>query len=291
MWGHRHWVGRLFSADADAKDFLAQYSSVFNAVEGNVTFYGLPTVDTVARWNEQVADNFRFCFKFPRQITHTLKLQHAQDETSEFFNRMEPLGDKLGPFLLQLPPEYGPDELATLANYLSVLPAAYRYTVEVRHPHFYTNESADKSLSGLLESLRMDRVMFDSRPLFSVYARNAAVKEAQRNKPRLPACTFALAQHPTLRFVGHPTLKKNTEYFRAWLRKLVKWIDAGLEPYIFMHMADNTDAPDLANAFHKGLQDYSTAWQPLRGMPLKPKNAHPTKQAEASQDKPQLDLF
>ncbi|MGI9294499.1 MAG: DUF72 domain-containing protein [Pseudomonadales bacterium] len=291
MWGHRHWVGRLFSPDADVKDFLAQYSSVFNAVEGNTTFYGLPTEETVARWNEEAADNFRFCFKFPRQITHSLKLQHAQDETKEFFDRMEPLGDKLGPFLLQLPPEYGPDELTGLANYLSVLPAAHRYTVEVRHPHFFTNESANKSLSDLLENLRMDRVMFDSRPLFSVYARTEAVKEAQRKKPRLPAYTFTLARHPTLRFVGHPTLEKNKEYFRVWLRKLAKWIDAGLEPYIFMHMAEKTEAPALADAFHSGLKGYSKAWQRLPPIPIKSKKAPAKTQANASQEKQQLDLF
>ncbi len=306
MWGHRHWVGRLFSADANITDFLAQYSSVFNAVEGNTTFYGLPSATTVARWNEEAADNFRFCFKFPREITHRLKLQHAQDETKEFFDRMEPLGDKLGPFLLQLPPDYGPNELAGLANYLSVLPAAFRYTVEVRHAQFFannsfsnesfsnnslSNESADKSLNDLLENLRMDRVMLDSRPLFSVPARSAAVKEAQRKKPRLPACTFALAQHPTLRFIGHPKVEKNQEYFRVWLRKLAGWIEAGLEPYIFTHMAEPINAPDLANEFHSGLKQYSKNWQRLPNMPVKPKNTPPETPDDASQNEQQLDLF
>lgn len=286
MWGHRRWVGRLFSIDAEVGDFLAQYSSVFNAVEGNTTFYALPAADTVARWNEQAADNFRFCFKFPREITHRLKLLHAQKETAQFFARMEPLGDKLGPFLLQLPPDYGPDELADLANYLSVLPAAHSYLVEVRHPHFFTNESADKSLSGLLEKLRMDRVMFDSRPLFSLQARTTVVMEAQRKKPRLPAHTYALAQHPTLRFIGHPTLEKNGEYFRVWLRKLAGWIQQGLQPYIFMHMADPGDAPALANAFHTGLKDYLRPWQRLPSMPIAPKNPQPAAPAT-----PQLDLF
>ena len=291
MWGHRQWVGRLFSTDASVTDFLAQYSSVFNAVEGNTTFYGLPSVTTVARWNEEAADNFRFCFKFPRGITHHLKLLHAQDETKEFFDRLTPLGDKLGPFLLQLPPDYGPNELVGLANYLSVLPAAFSYTVEVRHAHFFSNESANSSLSELLENLQMDRVMFDSRPLFSVTARTAAVKEAQRKKPRLPAHTFALARHPTLRFIGHPEVEKNQEYFRVWLRKLAGWIDAGLEPYIFMHMAEPTDAPDLANEFHAGLKQYSKTWQRLPNMPVKPKNLLPKMPSDAPQDEQQLNLF
>ncbi|MGI9295431.1 MAG: DUF72 domain-containing protein, partial [Pseudomonadales bacterium] len=96
MWGNKHWVGRFFSADARVDQFLRQYSSVFNAVEGNTTFYGLPALDTVRQWREEAADDFRFCFKFPRRITHNLKLRHAEKETSQFLQRMVHLGDKLG---------------------------------------------------------------------------------------------------------------------------------------------------------------------------------------------------
>ena len=69
-WGVKTWVGRLFPGGTRPTEFLERYARVFNTVEGNTTFYALPAAETVARWRDQVPDGFRFCFKFPRTITH-----------------------------------------------------------------------------------------------------------------------------------------------------------------------------------------------------------------------------
>ncbi|MBL9015869.1 MAG: DUF72 domain-containing protein, partial [Myxococcales bacterium] len=58
-WGIKTWIGRLFAPGTKDKDFLARYAEVFNSVEGNTTFYALPTADTVARWRASVPDRFR----------------------------------------------------------------------------------------------------------------------------------------------------------------------------------------------------------------------------------------
>jgi uncharacterized protein YecE (DUF72 family) len=47
FWSNRDWIGSFFTPSAKPKDFLSQYSSVFNSVEGNNTFYGLPKAATV----------------------------------------------------------------------------------------------------------------------------------------------------------------------------------------------------------------------------------------------------
>ena len=41
--------------------------------------------------------------RFPRVITHQKVLANCQGELSAFLKNMEPLGDKLGPLLLQFP--------------------------------------------------------------------------------------------------------------------------------------------------------------------------------------------
>ena len=69
-WGLKSWVGRLFPSGTRNTDFLARYAEVFNTVEGNTTFYALRRKDTVARWKDESPDEFRFCFKFPKKITH-----------------------------------------------------------------------------------------------------------------------------------------------------------------------------------------------------------------------------
>ena len=49
---------------------MPQYASVFDTAEGNATFYGLPSAETVARWAAEAPETFRFCLKFPRVVTH-----------------------------------------------------------------------------------------------------------------------------------------------------------------------------------------------------------------------------
>lgn len=60
---------------------LADYARYFNCIEGNTTFYALPSVDSVLRWRDMTSDSFRFCFKFPAIISHQAGLRHCEEET------------------------------------------------------------------------------------------------------------------------------------------------------------------------------------------------------------------
>ena len=51
-WAFPGWKNRYF---IDAPSRLASYASVFNAVEGNTTFYALPTADTADRLAREAA--------------------------------------------------------------------------------------------------------------------------------------------------------------------------------------------------------------------------------------------
>lgn len=267
MWGNRHWADNFFAQGAKVSDYLSQYSSVFNTVEGNTTFYGLPSPATVDRWAEDAEDAFRFCFKFPQRITHAQRLRGSDEETRKFFSTMEPIAEKLGPFLLQLPPDFSPESLPVLKTYLEQLPKDHSYTVEVRHLGFFHDHDADDALSELLLNHAIDRVIFDTRPLFSARAQTKAVRDAQSKKPKVPANTYALSENPSLRFIGHPEMERSLEYFRPWLRKVASWIEQGKTPYVFIHTPDNADAPELARLFHAGLQEFLPA---LPALPLFP---------------------
>ena len=75
-----------------------------NAVEINSTFYRLPEKKTLERWAESTPDDFRFAVKLSRSITHERKLKSAAAELKKFFAAVKPLGKKMGPVLVQLPP-------------------------------------------------------------------------------------------------------------------------------------------------------------------------------------------
>ena len=78
-WSRPEWKGGLLPARTRSKDFLAGYARVFNTVEGNTTFYALPRPDVVERWKESTPPSFRFCFKFPRSISHDRKLENTTE--------------------------------------------------------------------------------------------------------------------------------------------------------------------------------------------------------------------
>ena len=53
-----------------SKDFLRHYSTQFQTVEIDSTFYGTPAASTVTSWNERTPQDFIFAVKVPQVITH-----------------------------------------------------------------------------------------------------------------------------------------------------------------------------------------------------------------------------
>lgn len=83
---------------------LERYAAVFNAVEINSSFYRPHQHSTYARWAESVPDSFRFSVKIPRTITHDRHLKGTGTELAAFLAQTSGLGNRLGGFLVQLPP-------------------------------------------------------------------------------------------------------------------------------------------------------------------------------------------
>ncbi len=262
IWGQKNWVGELFTRGAKPGDFLAQYASVFNTVEGNTTFYGMPTEATVARWQEETPPTFRFCFKFPRVISHDKRLIEAEGETGHFLELMAPLGQRLGPFFLQLPPTFGAGELPALESYLSALPLTFRYAIEVRHLDFFDEGAQEAELESLLTALDMDRVCFDGRGLWSAAPDEEATQVAQRKKPKVPVRFSATATTPFVRYIAHPEVEANLSLLAEWAEVLAHWLDEGRTPYFFAHAPDDFYAPRLARHFHRLLSEHRAVGTP-----------------------------
>ena len=280
IWSNKDWVGNLFSADAKQKDFLSQYASAFNTVEGNTTFYGLPTEKTMARWLEETPENFKFALKFPRAISHDKRLKNADAETDTFLTVLETLKDRIGPSFLQLPPSFGPRDLDTLNNYLGALPYNFPYAVEIRHQAFFAE--AEATLNNMLTTHNVDRVVFDTRGLHNATLTDPDGLEAQRKKPKVPVRFIATGSNPFMRFVGHPTVEENLSLLAEWAPKVAQWITEGRTPYIFMHAPNDLYAPQLAKHFHDLLSDHIDAGQ----MPPWPAH-HPP----APEEPAQMNLF
>lgn len=238
QWQHAAW-GKLGLRD------LADYARHFNCVEGNTTFYALPSAEVVLRWRDMTHDDFRFCFKFPSTISHQAALRECQAEVTQFFRCMAPLEARMGQLWLQLPAAFGPGQLPDLWQFLDTLPSGYTYGVEVRHPQFFAKGEDERRLNQGLHQRGVNRVIMDSRPVHSAIAESEAMREAQRKKPRVPVHAVVTAAQPFVRFIGNDSQEENQRWFEPWIAKLAHW-QTESTPYLFIHTPDIGFAPELA---------------------------------------------
>ncbi|MDN3556764.1 DUF72 domain-containing protein [Halomonas maura] len=126
-----HWRGVFYPDALPRERWLAHYAEHFATLEINSTFYGLPTAATVQAWRDAVPAAFRFAVKFSRYGSHMKKLKAPQATIGHFVERVDPLGDRLGPILVQLPGRWRVDA-GRLAAFLEAAPPGYRWAIEVR---------------------------------------------------------------------------------------------------------------------------------------------------------------
>jgi uncharacterized protein YecE (DUF72 family) len=246
---------------------LRQYSQAFNTVEGNSSFYGIPTIETARRWASETEPGFRFALKFPRVISHERQLTDCVAELRMFLDVLEVLADtdRLGPSFLQLPARF--DNLQVLTGFLDLLPSNYPYAVEVRHPSFFAHGQEEQSLDELLGSRSIDRVLFDSRAIFNGPPHDHHEEESQRRKPRVPLRRTVTGRHPLVRFVGRNDISLAREELTEWAPVVAGWIAEGLEPYFFTHAPADKFAPMLAKLFHDALRAAAPHVPPLPDWP------------------------
>lgn len=262
-WNEAGWRGALYAQSTRPADFLGDYCRVFNAVEGNTTFYAWPSADTVLRWSERMPQHFRFCAKLPRDISHEGDLRDHLGATREFLDLLEPLGERLSPLWLQLSAAFGPQRLHELSDWLDAV-QGQAVAVEIRHRAFFAKGEEERLLNRLLRERGVERICLDSRALFASTSSDPGVRDAQAKKPRVPVRPAAFSAHPQVRFIGGPDLDANQSFLEPWIDKVAAWIEEGRQPYVFLHTPDNLLAPQQARRFHAGL------CQRLPGLPPLP---------------------
>jgi uncharacterized protein YecE (DUF72 family) len=135
-----HWRGGVFyPSGLRARDELAWYAGRFRTVELNNPFYRPPSPETWARWAAAVPDDFLFAVKVTRVVSHYRRLRRTAEPMAGFLEQARLLGSKLGPLLVQLPPQFHLDQRA-LETFLAELPPAHRWVLEVRHPSWQVPE-------------------------------------------------------------------------------------------------------------------------------------------------------
>lgn len=267
MWGLDDWKYRFYGSEIAPSDYLRHYASVFSSVEGNNSFYGVPSEASITAWQHSVPRNFRFLFKMPKAITHDSKLQQCDLLLKSFFERLTPLKANLGPIMIQLPPSFDGSGLPVLEQFLRKLPAMFSYAIEVRHIDFYQAGEALEEFEKLLQRYRITRVLFDTRALFASTDQSLATLDAKSKKPNFPLVAADGKKQIVIRFIGDMQTEHNAHYWADWLERIPHYLAQGKEVFFMLHMADNALAPELARDFYQQLKQHLPE---LPDMPLWP---------------------
>jgi uncharacterized protein YecE (DUF72 family) len=257
VWTYKGWVGGFFPEGTKPADYLREYARRLTSVEGNTTFYAVPSEKTLADWLSEMPPGFQFCPKLPRQISHAGGLKDRIEEAQQFVRVMEQLRDRLGPMFLQLPPRYGPSQIEDLRAFLEAWPPSARLGVEVRHLDWFDPPHSEV-LADLLSEFDIARVTFDTRAIRnlqgdailkgSVYER---MLEARARKPDVPVVTKPTASFIFLRYIGHPKMEINLPFLDEWSIYLSDLLRRGADAYVFCHCPDEGLDPWLCREVHQ----------------------------------------
>jgi uncharacterized protein YecE (DUF72 family) len=137
-WTYKSWKGTFYPETLNQRKWLEYYSTVFESVELNTTFYHIPKAKITAGWKDRTPDSFVFSAKLARLITHRKKLLDCKEPVEWYFQEMQPLKAKIGVILIQLPPSLSRDE-ERIKTFIPRLPAGYRFVFEFRNKEWYND--------------------------------------------------------------------------------------------------------------------------------------------------------
>ncbi|MDQ1703888.1 MAG: hypothetical protein QOF18_254 [Frankiaceae bacterium] len=138
-WQYRDWRYRYYAKGVAQNRWFEQIMRDFRTVELNVTFYRLPKATVFTGWYDRSPADAIITVKASRYLTHVKRLRDPAPSIAMLMERAAPLKEKLGPVLVQLPPDL-PADINALEQTLTAFPAGVRVAVEPRHESWWTDE-------------------------------------------------------------------------------------------------------------------------------------------------------
>lgn len=135
---YKEWLGNFYPPDLPPARMLEYYAERMPTVEINYTFRAMPKAAMLEGWAARTPPSFRFALKAPQRITHFARLRDAREATDTFIERASVMGERLGPALFQLPPDFKLD-LPLLRDFLEILKGRIRAAFEFRNPSWFND--------------------------------------------------------------------------------------------------------------------------------------------------------
>ena len=209
------------------KNELEYYSSQFNSIELNATFYQRYPIEQYQKWHNITEKGFVFFPKLTQQISHYRQLKNVNELVDEYLVAVSGLEEKLGTIFLQLNNRYSPKHLNKLVDFVDHWPEDVKLAIEVRHEDWFTDKVIYDEYCELLASKNISNILVDTPG-------RRDILHMRMTGPQ-----------PFIRFVG---AVHGLDYERLddWVNRIEKWVNEGMQELaFFIHQHADHESPLL----------------------------------------------
>ncbi len=220
------------------KDELVYYSSQFNSIELNATFYRIFSAEQYEKWYDKTPKGFKFFPKINNEISHLRRLNDTIYPTIDrYLEVTSNLKEKLGTIFLQMHNNFDPKNWERVVNFVEYWPKEFPLAMEFRHTEWFTNKTVAQELYYLLQENNIANTLVDTAGRRDLMHMRLTNNEA---------------------FVRYVGANHESDYSRLedWVDKLDSWRKMGLKNiHFFVHQNMELESPLLSASFIKRLNE------------------------------------
>lgn len=214
------------------KDELSYYSTQFNSIELNATFYNMPSKEQIVTWRDKTPDDFKFFPKITNSISHYRRLLNVRDLVDAYCDAVAHFEEKLGMVFLQLNEQFSPNEFGKLKDFVTYFPKVIPLAVEVRNEKWFSEREAWNDFCQLLEENQTTNLITDV----------AGRRDMVHQRLTTPSAF--------IRFTGCNMDEMDRARMDDWLERIAAWKEQGLQNlYFFVHQNFEVSSPMLSGYF------------------------------------------
>lgn len=212
------------------KDELTYYSTQFNSIELNATFYSMPSPEQVLTWKDKTPADFKFFPKIPNTVSHFRRLLNITDVVTQFATSVLNFDEKLGMVFLQLHDNFKPKDEERLEKFIQDWPKEVPLAIELRNNEWFSDEEIFNKTMDLFEKYNITNIIVDT----------AGRRDMLHMRLTTPTAF--------IRYVG---ANAESDYTRLddWLERIKLWKKEGLKNLCFFVHQNIEKASPLLSAY------------------------------------------
>lgn len=210
------------------KDELAYYSTQFNSIELNATFYSHFKAEQIQAWVEKTPSDFRFFPKVHQMVSHIKRLNEVDEPIARYTENIRNLGNKLEMCFLQLHDNFKPKNMDRLIAAVELWPKDIPLAIELRNTEWFNDAEVANEVYALFENNNISNIVTDT----------AGRRDLLHMRLTSPSV-----------FVRYVGANHESDYSRLddWMKRIKSWVDMGMENlYFFVHQNLEKESPVLS---------------------------------------------